>query len=317
MISKDINLAIKILEQDGIIGLPTETVYGLAARMTSELGIKKIFELKNRPLTNPLIVHLAKAEDLLLVAENIPPMALTLAESFWPGPLTLIFKKAKTISPLITANQETVAVRMPNHPMALKLINQLGEPIVAPSANPYMAISSTTADHVENYFGNKLPLVLDGGPCKKGIESTIIGFEENYIVLYRHGSITKEMIEAKTNCKVFFHEKFQNKVQTPGMHFKHYAPKTPLILTDNIIESFEIYKEKKVGLLTFKSPILDHRNQYMLSTEGSLEVAASNLYSQLIAIDKKGYDFILVEKLPEEGIGISINDRLKRASNKL
>ena len=314
MISKDINLAIEILKQDGIIGLPTETVYGLAARMSSEMAIKKIFELKNRPLTNPLIVHLAKAEDLLLVAENIPPLALTLAEHFWPGPLTLILKKAKTISPLITATQTTVAVRMPNHGMALKLINQLGEPLVAPSANPYMAVSSTTADHVENYFGNKLPLVLDGGPCKKGIESTIIGFEENYLILYRHGSVTKEMIEAKTKCKVFYHERQHNKIQTPGMHFKHYAPKTPLIITDNIVDSYQTHKDKKVGLLTFLAPIIDKNHQYVLSADGNIEIAASNLYKLLIAIDKKGYDLIIAEKLPEKGLGISINDRLKRAS---
>lgn len=317
MISKDIYLATEVLKQDGVIGMPTETVYGLAASMNSEIGIKKIFELKKRPLTNPLIVHLSELEDLETIAQNMPDMAYTMASKFWPGPLTLILEKSKNVSNLITANQNTVAVRMPNHPMALKLIKKLGVPIVAPSANPYMAVSSTTANHVHNYFGQQIPLILDGGACKKGIESTIIGFEDNYLVMYRHGSITKEIIESKTNCKVFYHEKCQSKVQTPGMHFKHYSPRTPLILTDNILENYAFHKNKKVGLLTFNTPIIDNNYQYQLSNNGNMEEAASNLYSKLIEMDQNDYDVILVEKLPEEGIGKSINDRLKRASSKI
>ena len=229
-----------------------------------------------------------------------------------PGPLTLILKKNNSVSNLISANQETVAVRMPNHPLALKLIQKIGIPLVAPSANPYMAVSSTSATHVLDYFKDDLPLILDGGKCIKGIESTIIGFENNTIIIYRKGSITKEKLEIITNHKVVYFNENTNNVQTPGMHKKHYAPKTKLIITQDVDKSIVIYKNLKYAVITLKKT--ENKDFFYLSENGNLEEAASNLYHILITIDKMIYDIIIVEKLPEIEIGITINDRLNRAS---
>lgn len=313
MISKDINLAKDILNDHGIIGLPTETVYGLAAKYNDEVAIKKIFELKKRPLNNPLIIHISKIDDLNLVAENIPSKVYELTSKFWPGPLTIILKKKKDISNLVTANQDTVAVRMPNHAMALEIINKLGCPIVAPSANPYMAVSSTSARHVQKYFESQLPIIIDGGNCLKGIESTIIGFEENKIIIYRKGSITREMIEKITNCEVEYYESKHNNITTPGMHKKHYSPKTPLILTDDLESELKKYEKKNIGVISFGEK-KDIQNNFVLSQNKNLEEAAFNLYQTFIELDCLGFDLLIIEKMPEEGIGISINDRIKRAS---
>jgi L-threonylcarbamoyladenylate synthase len=317
MISKDINLAVQILKKEGVIGMPTETVYGLAAKMTSELGIKKIFKLKNRPLNNPLIVHIGKIEDLALVAKNVSPKIYELAKLFWPGPLTLILEKNKNISNLITSNQPTVAVRMPNHAMALEIINKLGCPIVAPSANPYMAVSPTSAKHVRNYFNHQLPLVIDGGYCKNGIESTIIGFENEDLVLYRQGTISKEVIERKSNRKIIDYNHDDSKIITSGMQKKHYAPKTNLILTNSIVKCLEKVNSENVGVISYISN--SHKlfkSHFVLSHTSTLEDAAANLYRLLIEVDKMGFDYIIIEEMPKKGIGISINDRLKRASFK-
>ena len=170
---------------------------------------------------------------------------------FWPGPLTLILEKNKNISNLITSNQQTVAVRMPNHAMALEIINKLGCPIVAPSANPYMAVSPTSAKHVRNYFNHQLPIVIDGGYCKNGIESTIIGFENEELVLYRQGAISKDVMERKTNIKIKDYENSNSIIQTSGMHKKHYAPKTNLILTNNTVKCLEKLNTKNVGIISF------------------------------------------------------------------
>lgn len=314
MISNNINKAIEILNNNNIVGLPTETVYGLAAKMNSDTAIKKIFQLKKRPLTNPLIVHIASIEDLNKIAIDIPEIALKIAVKFWPGPLTMILKKNNSISNLITANQDTVAVRMPNHSLALELIQKLGTPLVAPSANPYMAVSPTSALHVWDYFKENLPLILDGGNCENGIESTIIGFENQEIIIYRNGSISKEKIELFSNCKVHSYSITKNDIVTPGMHKKHYAPNTKLIVTENLSQSIENYKNLKFAVITLSNLKLNKSNYFFLSENGNLEEAASNLYNQLIKLDKMGFELIIVEKLPEIEIGVSINDRLKRAS---
>ena len=173
MISKDINEAIEELQSDNIIGLPTETVYGLAGNAYSEKAIEKIFALKQRPLYNPLIVHIKSANFLSEVAAEIPEKAQILADAFWPGPMTLVLKKKSHIPGIVTAGKDTVAVRVPSHPIALDLLGQLDFPLAAPSANPFGSISPTCASHVFNYFGDRLKIILDGGDCQRGIESTI------------------------------------------------------------------------------------------------------------------------------------------------
>lgn len=317
MISKDINLAVLYLKHNGIIGLPTETVYGLAGNALEIEAIHKIFDVKKRPTFNPLIVHIKGVEDLDKVAKEIPPIAYKLANAFWPGPLTFILKKQTHIPDLVTANQETVAVRVPNHPIALSLLNQLDFPLVAPSANPFTSISPTRAEHVENYFGNQIEMVLDGGECEAGIESTIVGFENDRVVVYRLGALALEEIE-KVSGSVTLLNKKDKKPIAPGMLLKHYAPKTDFILTRNVHEKLEWYSGKKIGLLLFNSylPQIEKKYQIVLSEESDLKLAASKLYNAMHQLDKMNLDIIIAERLPEYGLGISINDRLERASKK-
>lgn len=318
MISKDINLAVQHLNNNGIIGLPTETVYGLAGNAFSTEAIQKIFEIKKRPTFNPLIVHIKGIEDVKQVATEIPPRAYELANAFWPGPITLILKKQPYIPDLVTANQDTVAVRVPNHPMALELLSHLDFPLVAPSANPFTSISPTSAAHVQNYFGNQINMILDGGKCSAGIESTIIGFENNRVVVYRLGALALEEIE-KISGSVLLLNKKDKKPITPGMLLKHYAPKTDFILTRNIQEELDWYSGKKIGLLLFNSylPQCNIKNQIVLSEESDLKIATSKLYNAMHQLDKMNLDLIIAERFPEYGLGISINDRLKRASKNL
>jgi L-threonylcarbamoyladenylate synthase len=317
MISKNINLAVQHLNENGIIGFPTETVYGLAGNAFETEPIHKIFEVKKRPTFNPLIVHIKGIEDLKQVAIEIPPIAYELAKIFWPGPLTLILKKQPYIPDLVTANQDTVAVRVPNHPVALELLHQLDFPLVAPSANPFTSISPTSAEHVENYFGNQINMVLEGGECSAGIESTIIGFENNRVVVYRLGALALEEIE-KVSGSVTLLNKKDKKPIAPGMLLKHYAPKTDFILTRNVQEELDWYSDKKIGLLLYNSfmPDFERKNQIVLSEESDLKIAASKLYHAMHKLDKMNLDLIIAERLPEYGLGISINDRLERASKK-
>jgi L-threonylcarbamoyladenylate synthase len=264
-----------------------------------------------------LIVHIKGIEDLEHVAQEIPQMAYELANSFWPGPLTLILKKQPQIPDLVTANYDTVAVRVPNHPIALKLLKHLDFPLVAPSANPFTSISPTSAQHVENYFGNQINMVLDGGECEAGIESTIIGFDNNKVIVYRLGALPLEEIEKVSGSVILLNKKEKQPI-APGMLLKHYAPKTDFILTQNVHEELVRYSDKKIGLLLFDSylPHFDSKYQIVLSEESDLKVAASNLYNTMHQLDKLNLDIIIAERLPEYGLGVSVNDRLERASKK-
>ena len=193
-----IQVAVEALQNNEIIGLPTETVYGLAGNAYSEVAVQKIFALKNRPHFNPLIVHIKSAAVITSVAKNIALVALQLADAFWPGPLTLVLEKQDHIPDIVTGGKNTVGVRVPNHPLALELMEQLDFPLAAPSANPFGSISPTTAKHVADYFTDSLTIVLEGGSCDKGIESTIVGFENGQAILYRQGSTKVEDIEKST-----------------------------------------------------------------------------------------------------------------------
>jgi L-threonylcarbamoyladenylate synthase len=317
MITKKIALARDVLVQDGIVAIPTETVYGLAGNAYSETAVKQIFGLKKRPFFNPLILHIKSMECLPSVAREIPEAAFKLASSFWPGALTLVLKKQAHISDLVTSGMDTVAVRVPNHPVAMKLLEQLDFPLAAPSANPFGSISPTTAQHVHHYFEETLSIVLDGGACEKGIESTIIGFENDEPVLYRHGAVSIEEIEMVIGKIKIFTEK-ADKPNAPGMLSRHYAPNTETHLVTNISESIHSFSDKKIGLLLFKenSDSQDCLFQEVLSTTGDFCEAARNVYAALHRLDLSDVDVILVEKLPDIGIGKSINDRLKRAVKK-
>lgn len=317
MISKDIYRAVEELNRNNIIGFPTETVYGLAGNAYETEAINKIFEVKKRPTFNPLIVHIKSISDLEKVACDIPPIAYELANAFWPGPLTLILKKQPHIPDLVTANQDTVAVRVPNHPVALELLHKLEYPLVAPSANPFKRISPTQAVHVEDYFGNQIGLVLDGGTCNSGIESTIVGFNKNKVEVYRLGALAMEEIEKYSENVVVLNKKRKQPI-APGMLLKHYAPKTDFILTRNIQNELEWFSDKKIGLLLFNKTeaSLEEKYQFVLSPESDLKIAASKLYDALHQLDNMNLDIIIAERFPEYGLGLSINDRLERAAKK-
>ncbi|MBO6829599.1 L-threonylcarbamoyladenylate synthase [Allomuricauda sp.] len=310
----ELEKAVAILKKNDVLAIPTETVYGLAGNIYSEEAIAKIFELKKRPLNNPLIVHLHKMEQVHEIVAEFPSKAKLLAEQFWPGPLTLVLKKGNNVPDLVTAGKDTVAIRIPDHPVTLALLEKLPFPIAAPSANPFNRISPTSAEHVHGYFQNTLA-VLDGGACKKGIESTIIGFEGEEPILYRLGSISKETIE-----ELIGEVRVQNKAKAapnaPGMLKKHYAPTTKTYLTDNAQEMAYMTEGKKVGLLRFtgRSEDPNYRHIEVLSPSGDLAEATANLYGALHRLDSMKLDMIIAERAPHIGLGVSINDRLERAT---
>ncbi|WP_299116192.1 L-threonylcarbamoyladenylate synthase [uncultured Winogradskyella sp.] len=315
IISKDISKAISVLEAEGLVAIPTETVYGLAGNIFSEKAINSIFETKQRPFFNPLIVHIPNIYYLDKIVSHIPEKAKLLADAFWPGPITLVLKKKSVIPDLITAGKDTVAVRIPNHPTTLELLKRLDFPLAAPSANPFNRISPTTAKHVEDYFKNDIKMVLDGGACKSGIESTIIGFENEEPIIYRLGSTPIEAIE-KVVGKIEIKNKKESSPNAPGMLARHYAPKTKTILSDNILESIKEYLGHRIGILAFQNKVKheDVKFQIVLSESADMSEAASNLYDALHQLDKKDLDIIIAKRFPNQNIGKSINDRLERAT---
>lgn len=317
MITSDINKVKTALIEGDIIALPTETVYGLAANIFQDSAVEKIFKIKKRPAYNPLIVHIASPTILEHVAKKIPSKAQELANAFWPGPLTLVLEKQDQIPNRITAGKSTVAIRVPNHPLALKLLNSLDFPLAAPSANPFGYLSPTSAEHVAYYFKKELNFILDGGPCSLGIESTIIGFENERPVLYRHGAIALEEIE-KVIGPIQVKNKSNNKPSAPGMLCRHYAPKTKIQITDDISQVIKLNNDKKIGVLSFKKFINSNSDihQEILSISGNLEESAKNLYASLHRLDRMNLDLIITSFIPEKGLGKTINDRLKRAVKK-
>jgi L-threonylcarbamoyladenylate synthase len=317
LITTNINKAAQELQNEDIIAIPTETVYGLAGNAYSENALKKIFALKKRPYYNPLIVHIKSIASLNTIASDIPDKAFKLAEEFWPGPLTLVLKKQPHISDLITAGKETVAVRVPNHPLALALLEKLDFPLAAPSANPFGSISPTTAAHVFDYFEDALEVILDGGSCERGVESTIIGFKGNQPVLYRYGSISVEEIERVVGTLLFTINN-DSAPNSPGMLSRHYAPMTDTYLTNHVADLAHSFQGKKIGLLLFRNEIPNQEGtiQEVLSENGHLHEAAAKLYAALHRLDKSNLDVIIAEKFPDDGVGKTLNDRLQRAIKK-
>lgn len=317
MITRDLNKAIECLNSEGIIGLPTETVYGIAANGLNESAVKKIFEIKKRPLTNPLILHVSSIERLEEIADEVPPKAKTLAERFWPGSLTMLLKKKASVPDCVTAGHPTVAVRLPNHTMTLELLTKLSFPLAAPSANPFSRVSSTTANMVEKYFGENLPVILDGGSCTVGIESTIVGFYGDEVMIHRLGGISVEQIEEVVG-KVKIFDINDSAPIAPGMLKKHYSPITNFICTEDVISEIHRHPNNKIGLLLFKNALQDFPEhvQVILSEKGDLSEATRKLYQVMSSLDEMNLDLIIAEKFPNYGLGKSLNDKLKRAASK-
>lgn len=316
IITTDIVAASAALQSGDVIGMPTETVYGLAAAIDSHEALMRIFDVKKRPHNNPLILHLFDVMQLDDVAACVPEEAKALAAAFWPGPLTLLLKRNPYVPDIVTAGLETVAVRIPNHPLTLELLKAVGKPVAAPSANPFGSISPTEAAHVHKYFNGQIPLILDGGPCAVGIESTIIGFDNEKAVIHRYGTISDAQITSVCEIAKASGDGGKKTV-APGMYPRHYAPRTPLIFSNDVSALLQKYENRKVGLLYYgekPSGIETCTVTCSLSKTSNLKEAAANLYTSMHRLDACWLDLIIVQKFPNEGIGRALNDKLKRAN---
>ncbi|MCS7162592.1 MAG: L-threonylcarbamoyladenylate synthase [Bacteroidia bacterium] len=312
-ISADLTLAQRLLEGGEVVAIPTETVYGLAANALNPEAIQKIFQLKGRPLWNPLIVHIGSVEVLKTLGIEFPEWAQRLAAHFWPGPLTLLLRSSEAIPRLVRAGLPRVAVRQPAHPLTLELLRRLPFPVAAPSANPFGRLSPTTSAHVYQYFAGQIPFILEGGPCQHGLESTIIGEEAGRFVLYRPGAIPRERIEAILGEKL--HAQITAKpaaVQTPGQFSRHYAPAKPLLYGWR-----QPPLELNASLVLFAAPEapLVHPYLHLLSPTGNLQEAATALYAVLHACEAEPTEFILMQQLPSGGpLAETLYDRLRKAT---
>jgi len=312
-----IHRAAEIIRQGGVVAFPTETVYGLGADAFNPLAVARIFEIKDRPYFDPLIVHISDFEEMAELAVGIPPDAEKLIQRCWPGPLTIVLLKKEAVPDLVTAGLPTVAIRMPKHPVALQLIREAGCPVAAPSANPFGYVSPTTADHVREQLEDRGDLILDGGPCEVGLESTIISFSKEKPRLLRPGGLPLEEIETIIG-KVETNPVGETAPSSPGRLPRHYAPRTP-ILIDRWKGDLEAYRDKRVGLLAFREPrvvSLPFDHVEVLSPGGDLREAASNLFAAIRRLDALDLEMILAEAVPEAGLGRAIMDRLRRASKR-
>jgi L-threonylcarbamoyladenylate synthase len=289
-------------------------VYGLAANALNENAVLSVFEVKQRPFFDPLIIHLPHFESIERFALWHDARLVKLAKAIWPGPLTVLLPKKDIIPGIVTSGLEQVAVRIPNHPLALELLNKLDFPLAAPSANPFGYVSPTEAGHVNKQLGNKINYILDGGPCRVGLESTIVGVQESTICVYRLGGLPVEDIE-KITGKVELRINDSSDPKAPGQLKSHYAPKKPVFI-GNMDKLVKTNRGKKIGLMCFGEEKYSGENitVFNLSKQKSLSEAAINLFKYLRLADESDIEILICERLPEEGLGRAINDRLKRAA---
>jgi L-threonylcarbamoyladenylate synthase len=313
-IGTDVSKAAALLRNGEVVAIPTETVYGLAANAFDVDAVLRIFEVKQRPSFDPLIVHIGRMEQLHEVVASVPPGAQALIDRFWPGPLTLVLPKQTRVPDIVTSDLDTVGVRMPAHPLTLELLRSLDFPLAAPSANPFGYVSPTTAQHVADQLGDKIPYILDGGACSVGVESTIIGFEP-MPVLYRAGGIPLEEIEAVIgNLTLGLSPKEMGAmVEAPGMLLSHYSPHKPVIIGD-VHALMRRHTGKRIGVISFSRDHGAAINE-VLSPSGDLHEAARGLFAALRRLDTSNVELVLAEVFPEVGLGRAINDRLRRAAH--
>jgi len=324
---KIINFASDIIKKGGVVAFPTETVYGLGVDATNDQAIKKIFKLKKRPADNPLIVHISSMSQLNDVAAEIPAKAAKLIEKYWPGPLTLVFKKNKIISKIATCNLDTVAVRMPENKIALGLINSSQTPIAAPSANISGKPSPTKAGHVLEDLGTGVDLILDGGQTKIGIESTVLDMSEKRPMLLRRGAISQIEIEDTLGESILLDKNQASKPKSPGMKYTHYSPHAEVILVkgDRRIQKMKSLAEnlqknnKRTAIITFTENENFYKdfNVKALCKKNDLKSYSKKIFSVFRDLDRDGVDVILVEEVPLTGIGIAIDERLSKAANNI
>lgn len=308
---ENLKRAAQIIRMGGLVAFPTETVYGLGANALDAMAVARIFEAKERPSFDPLIVHISDGEMLQRVVQEVPALAERLMARFWPGPLTLVLPKSALIPEIVTAGLPTVAVRMPAHPVAQALIQQAGVPVAAPSANPFGYLSPTRAEHVERMLGKRVDLILDGGRTEFGVESTIVLLAEKPVVL-RYGAVSVEALEQVVG-EVTEQLEERDKPLVPGQLPQHYAPHTPI----RIAAPGEVppSQRKRVGYLAFREVPKGFKVVKVLSPTGNLLEAAAHLFEALHQLDRLGLKAIYAEPIPEVGLGRAIMDRLRRASS--
>lgn len=324
-----IKLSAEEIKKGNLVVFPTETVYGLGADGLNSVAVEKIFKAKNRPSDNPLILHIDNIDMLERLVGEIPDISKSLIESFWPGSLTLLFKKSKCIPDIVTAGLDTVAIRMPKNDIALKLIKESKTPIAAPSANISGRPSPTRSEHVEIDLKGKVNVILDGGKTNIGIESTVLDISEEIPIILRPGSVTKEDIEEAIGKLVEYDKSlFSNKEKpkSPGQKYKHYAPKGELYIfigereskAKHILESYKKYsfQGKNVGILVTSEleKLIDVPNIKILGSISNISEISSNLFDKLREFDKENIEIILTEGIDEEGIGVGIMNRMKKAA---
>ena len=297
-----IDEAVRTLKEDSLVAIPTETVYGLAARASSPNAIKKIFTIKGRPTEHPLILHIAKIQDLALWSSELSNDAHALAEKYWPGPLTLVVRRNNKVCDEITGGRDTVAIRCPSHPITTELLIRLGDAIVAPSANRFGKVSPTSALHVAEDFADEINVILDGGECSIGVESTIVDCTTNPPQILRAGAITAEKIQIECGITV---ASASGESRASGMLEKHYAPNCTV----------ELVSDRKDAETRLSQLNKDGRSGEIIDFGADLEMYAHELYSRLRDADKRLVDVVIAVKPSMSGIGIAINERLKKASN--
>lgn len=315
---ESIQQAANCLKNSGLVAFPTETVYGLGADASHPDAVKRIFTTKNRPENHPLIVHLSGFEQFNLWAQDIPDSAFKLAAHFFPAPLALILKKRPDVNSVVTGGQNTIALRVPNHPVALELLRAFDGGIAAPSANRFCRISPTQAQHVVEELGDSVDMILDGGACQIGVESTIIDLSGDKPMLLRFGQITRSELEMVLKTDVFIPNSLtQIAVRTAGMMATHYAPITPAVRCDSHLLPCLLSENenKKIGVLTCGSQISSTANCTTISLPVDSVSYAQNLYAKLRELDALKLDLILVEKPPQHEAWQAINDRLGKATN--
>ena len=332
VISTDRAAAVELLCKGEIVALPTETVYGLAADALNPIAVAKIFEAKERPRFDPLIVHLPSPdwlEKIVNVPEQNRQLISKLADKFWPGPFTIVLPKREIVPEIATAGLDTVAVRISAHPVFAEIVRMFGKPLAAPSANRFGRVSATTAQHVLDELGGRIPLVIDAGPTQYGLESTIVRVGGNSIDTLRRGPITTEQLSQFAKVNIVASP--ARKILAPGQLPSHYAPRTPLRVVENA-ESFSPPKNQRVGLLAWypvsgkedlqsaQRRTEDGRSLKFvavrnLSAHQDLREAAANLFRYLRELDVLGLDLIVAERVPSQGLGAAILDRLERASH--
>jgi L-threonylcarbamoyladenylate synthase len=308
-----VDQAADILRKNGVVAIPTETVYGLAGNGLSRGAVQKIYKAKGRPSNNPLILHFDSLEQTLPFVTEWPEQLLKLVQKFSPGPITFLVPKSNKVPFEVTAGNDRVAVRFPKHELTKELLGKIDFPLAAPSANISGYISPTQPEVVHAQLGNNIDGIVDGGRCKGGIESTIVAWENNRYVLYREGLVTAEMIKIFTNQKVIT-KSSEKQLVAPGLMKSHYAPNTKTIVSENIKLSIDQNKGEVIGVLTLaEMTSLGVAHQIALSKDGRLEEIASNLYQKMYELDQKECSILIIEKAPDIDVGVALNDRLSRA----